>query len=79
MPCFPVLTSSLSELCFSSFAGMTAALCLSKLCVSDDNARHKLRDILKTTEDTHIRNQVQEMMVCGVLCTGNCVWRVVFE
>ena len=62
MKCFPDLSEILSLLCFSEDPNdplsLNSAILLGKLCVVDENATTKLRQVIADSKDTHVKAQV---------------------
>ena len=62
MSSFPDLSMVLSELCqfddVNDKISLDAAVALGKLCVADENAKQKLRQVL-TESNTHVKAQVR--------------------
>ena len=63
IPSFPDLSQILSELCqfgdVTDNISLDAAVALGKLCVADENAKSKLRQVLSESGSTHVKAQVR--------------------
>lgn len=70
---FPELVKVLSHFCCNpdpdDQISFEAAVLLGRLCVSDDNAKFKLKQSLEYSEDTHVKAKSLEILVKQLNCT----------